>query len=84
MLFMNTGNAWTNRNEDGTVSGISISVDEAALCLIPQLKGLKLMLKFIPKEQRKTEKSPDWNFIMYKPQKQTQSQEPVSDEEIPF
>lgn len=86
---MNIGSAWAKTEEkDGkkVLTGISISLDDAVSELYPQFSRVKFTLKPIPKEQRTSEKSPNYRLVMYKPQEQTQSQssEMAGSEEIPF
>lgn len=82
---MNIGSAWTRKNEDNQVTGISIVLDEAITCLFPQLKEVRFTLKAVPKEQREHENSPGWRLSIYKPQEKTQNAvNPAEGEEIPF
>ena len=86
---MNIGSAWARTEEkDGkkVLTGISIGLDDAICELYPQLSGVRFTLKPISKEQRTSEKSPNYRLVMYKPQEQTQSQnsEIAGSEEIPY
>lgn len=86
---MQIGSGWTSKDDNKQVTGISIKVDETITELIPVIKGLRFVLKPIPKEQRQTEKSPAWRLIMFKPEEaanktQQNTQSSVEDEEIPF
>lgn len=87
---MNIGSAWTKTEEkDGkkVVTGISITLDDAIYELCPQLKKVKFVLKPIPTDQRKNDKSPHWRAVAYKPQEQTaatESSNVITDEEIPY
>lgn len=87
---MQIGSAWTKvEDKDGKkiVTGISVQLDDSIKELYPQLKNVRFVLKPIPPEQRTTDKAPQWRYVMYKPQEQTQANvdnSNISDEEIPF
>ena len=55
---MQIGAGWTNKDNDGKVTGIYFALDEAVTEIFPQLKRVKIVAKPIPGEQRKSEKSP--------------------------
>lgn len=88
---MQVGSCWTKTEtkEDGkkTVTGISITLDDAITEIYPQLKNVRFVLKPLTAEQRGTnEKAPHWRLQMYKPKEQTAAAGDVnvSDEDIPF
>ena len=89
---MQIGSCWTKTEtkEDGkkTVTGISVTLDEAIIELYPQLKNVRFVLKPLTAEQRGTnEKAPHWRLSMFKPTLQNAaagSTDSISDEEIPY
>jgi len=88
---MQIGSCWTKTEtkEDGkkTVTGISVTIDDAITELYPQLKSVKFSIKPLTQEQRGTnENAPHWRLTMYKPKEKTQSADSCSpsDEGIPF
>lgn len=67
---MRIGSGWTKSTTDGGTS-ISITLDEAILELCPQLRGVRLNLKWLSDEQRgQNENAPHWGVNLYKPQEQ--------------
>ncbi len=56
---MNAGYGWTKTTEDGKTY-ISISLDEIFGAWFPFLNKIYITLWHIPKDERKSEKSPNW------------------------
>lgn len=87
---MNIGSGFSGQTEKEKKQYISLSFDKGALALIPALKNVKLTLWYVPKDERKSEKSPAWRLSLdeaYKPQEQTsvtESSDVITDEEIPY
>ena len=85
---MQVGSAWTKtEDKEGkkTVTGISITLDDAITELYPQLKNVRFTLKPLTAEQRTRDNSPHWRVTMYKPQEQTSTATgDLSSEDIPF
>lgn len=85
---MQIGSGWTSEDDNGALKAISLMLDETVCELYPQLKGIKFALKPIPKEQRKTEKSPGWRVVAFVPEEQRQAQattqSAAAEEEIPL
>lgn len=88
---MNIGSGFGGETEKGK-KYINIALDKALLELVPALKNVSLTLWFVPKDERKSEKSPNWTLSAREPfvkddskKEETSSQsESVDDEEIPF
>lgn len=85
---MNVGSGFSGTTEKEKKQYISISFDKGLLALFPFLKNVKLTLWYVPKDERKSDKSPAWRLSMdepYKPQETSQSSGDMpTDEEIPF
>lgn len=86
---MQIGSGFSGQTEKEKKQYISLSLDKGLLALCPILRDVKLTLWYVPKDERKSEKSPAWRLSLdepYKPQEQTQSQssEMAGSEEIPF
>ena len=84
---MQIGSGWTTKDNDGKVTGISFALDGEVTEIFPQLKRVKIAAKPIPREQRKSEKSPGWRLTFYKPTETTTREtqnSSVTDEEYPF
>ena len=87
---MNIGSGFSGQTEREKKQYISISFDKGVLALCPILKNIKLTLWYVPKEERKSEKSPSWRLSLdeaYKPQEKTsaaESSDIITDEEIPY
>ena len=82
------GSAWTNeaRNEGEKLS-ISIKLDEVILEAFPALKTSNLKLKYVSKEERKSEKSPAWVLHLTKKgieKENDNNQSSIGGDSIPF
>lgn len=84
---MQIGSGFSGQTEKEKKQYISLSFDKGLLALCPILNNVKLTLWYVPKDERRSEKSPAWRLSLdepYRPQEQTQSSEEIADEEIPF
>lgn len=88
---MNVGSGFSGMTEKEKKQYISIALDKGIVALFPILKNVKLTLWYVPKEERKSEKSPSWRLSLdqiFRPQNaQTEAsttEVATSDEEIPF
>lgn len=84
---MNIGSGFSGQTEKEKKQYISIAFDKAILSLFPILKDVKLTLWYVPKDERRSEKSPAWQLSMtepYKPSEEKASEDTVTDEEIPY
>lgn len=75
---MQIGSAWTKtetkENGKKTVTGISVTLDDAITEVHPTLKNVRFVLKPLTAEQRGTkEKAPHWRVTMYKPKEQIEN-----------
>ena len=77
---MNAGYGWTKTTEDKKTY-ISISLDEIFGAWFPFLNKIYITLWHIPKEERKSENSPNW-VLKFGLKKDKQQNEQT--EEVPF
>lgn len=81
---MQIGSGWTTKEKDG----ISFVLDEAITEVFPQMKEIRFVAKLIPKEQRKTDKSPNWRLLAFKAEENvttsSSAKETDENQEMPF
>lgn len=84
---MNIGSGFNGQTEKEKKQYINIAFDKTILALFPILKDVRLTLWYVPKDERRSEKSPAWQLNMtepYKPSEEKASEDAVTDEEILF
>lgn len=86
---MNIGSGFGGKTDNGK-DYISIALDKSILALFPFLKSVKFTLWFVPADERKSDKSPNWTLSMREPMEKKETaqnagqEQLVNDEEIPF
>ncbi|DAB11505.1 TPA: hypothetical protein CPT95_00025 [Candidatus Gastranaerophilales bacterium HUM_15] len=82
---MQIGSGFSGQTEKEKKQYIGVAFDKGFLALFPMLKDVKISLWYVSKDERKSEKSPQWRvsldekFIPDKSDKQE-----TAEEEIPF
>lgn len=85
---MNIGAGFQGQTEKEKRQFISIALDKAIIAMYPQLKDVRFTLWFVPKDERKSEKSPQFTLVMTEAfkfdDKKPKEENLIKDEDIPF
>ena len=86
---MFSGCAFSGETESGK-KYISIVFDEVVYAIFPFLEKIRFTLWYVPKSERKSDKSPAWRLAISKKEESNRqkneepAKNPITDEEVPF